>query len=66
MAAPAMEWILRAEKDGGGSELLQARRRSDQDQRLPNRAGQAGDPRSEKLIVKIIVCDGAYIIYSPH
>ncbi|KAM1894978.1 hypothetical protein ACFX13_043811 [Malus domestica] len=60
MAAPAIEWILRAEKDGGGSELLQAQTRSDQDQRLPNQAGQAGDPRSEKLIVKIIVCASAY------
>ncbi|KAM2593153.1 hypothetical protein FF1_043029 [Malus domestica] len=55
MAAPAIEWILRAEKDGGGSELLQAQTRSDQDQRLPNQAGQAGDPRSEKLIVGTLI-----------
>ncbi|CAN6721722.1 unnamed protein product [Malus baccata var. baccata] len=38
MAAPAIEWILRVEKDGGGSELLQARTWSHQDQRLPNQA----------------------------
>lgn len=36
--------MLRPEEDGGGGDLLQARSWPDQDQRLSDRAGGAGDP----------------------
>lgn len=41
--------MLRPQEDGGGSNLLQARPRLDQDQRLPNRACGARDPAFQGL-----------------
>ena len=41
--------MLRPQENRGGRNLLQARPRSDQDQRLPDRAGGARDPTVQSL-----------------